>query len=136
MEIVTQDPNNERTYRECIPAWKRSSWNSTHVGNITPSVPRGTEVSNIKKIFHQLCWMKYPLTAESPKESKCFSVLEAASHAAVSRGPHTGVTFLSTLISFHSDKWITEINLKSDSENFSGGLFFFKGKDKKLKISQ
>lgn len=68
-----------------------------------------------------------------PTERKCSSILEAASHAAVSRSPHTWLTSPSPLISFHSDKWVTEINLKSDSENFSRG-FFFKVKTRNLRF--
>lgn len=71
-------------------------------------------------------------TLESPTERKC-SVLEAASHAALSRSPHTWLTSLSPLISFHSDKWITEINLQSDSKNFSRE-FFFKIKTRNLRF--
>lgn len=72
-EIVTWDPNSERTCKQRMyPAWKQSPWNSTEMGNIAPSVPRGTELSNTKTIFHQLCWMKYLLLLSPQRRENVF----------------------------------------------------------------
>lgn len=126
MEIVTWDPNNERTCKQrmysCLETITQEFYGD---GEYCSQCSQGNWDVQHKENFSLALLNEILPTPESPTERKCsvLAVLEAASHAALSRSPHTWLTSLSPLISFHSDKRITEINLKSDSKNFSREFF-------------
>lgn len=101
MEIVTWDPNNERTYKQrtysCLETITLEFYRD---GEYCSQCPQGNWSIQHKDNFSSALLNEIPPTSQYPKERRSFSVLEAASHAAVSRSPHTThLSFTSNLFS-------------------------------------